>query len=258
MEDLGFRSHLSHQTLVTEVRSGTFTPRKRTFDPHKLNCGTTTTFLPLQFSPPVEPRSPLRQTEPTADSITHSTGTNGVGLEEVQAEASKRIFTSAERLGRKAEIITPFCSVCYLFISFWKSNRSLTGKRGHWGGMKRVELQKKVRKVRKNWRQWRNRNDIIEMKDEPSKPEEERNHLIPLTNSVAIRYFISFKWVFCVKNNQSWNIQVLTGSDFCTGQLFVFTWWLQCGGIASVVSAFPSLLKREDRSVLDDHPCSWK
>lgn len=31
------------------------------------------------------------------------------------------------------------------------------------------------------------------MKDEPSKPEEERNPLIPLTNSVAIRYFISFK-----------------------------------------------------------------
>lgn len=147
MEDLGFRFHLSHQIFVTEVRSGTFTSRKRTFDPHKLNCGTTTTFLPLQFSPPVEPRSPLVQTEPTADSIT----------EEVQAEASKKIFTSAERLGRKAEIITPFCSVCYLFISFWKSNRNLTGKRGHKRGMKHLELQEKVRKVRRNWRQWRKR-----------------------------------------------------------------------------------------------------
>lgn len=57
---------------MTDVRSRTITLRKQTFDPHKLDCGATTTFLPLQLSPPVEHRSPLHQTELTADAIAHS------------------------------------------------------------------------------------------------------------------------------------------------------------------------------------------
>lgn len=93
---------------LTEVRSGTITLRKQSFDPHKLNCGATTTFLPLQLSPDLYIKQSSLQTPSHIQ-----TGRNGVGL------GSKRIFTSGEIVGRTAEIAKLFGSVCYLFSTFF-------------------------------------------------------------------------------------------------------------------------------------------
>lgn len=158
VEDLGFRSHLSHQTLtdhwkpcaeganVTEVRSGTTTPRKQTVDPQaSLWCDhhIPPTLQVLQLSPDLLyiKQSSLQ----TASYI--QTGRNGVGLGEVvEAVASKRIFTSGETVGRKAEIMILFGAVWYFFISFWKNSRSLTGKRVTKEEWNVWSCRKKVRK----------------------------------------------------------------------------------------------------------------